>query len=311
LSSAAVFGRGQAFLGNGMQPEVVARTLSKVEDEWKAQAAVFAECDSTKNLAGATIVNCADAPTSFGKSCNTVVNAIIQGSGGDKDTAKEYMTDVCSQKSISGWHQAQCHSLAVAVRTSMSADSYSNRMAFDSAKLCTGFWSGFLDGEKQRMAKEEVERVAAEKKAADEAAEQEKQLEESKKKEAEHKKVEEANRVKEEAAAKAEEAAAKLAQKQAEAEASQQAAKQKKEEAGLAEGEASKAKEALEKEEDKKAIAAVEADEDKKAIKAVEADEDWKAIQMVTADEDKTAIAEVKADEAKKAAAAPVVKSAK
>merc|ERR1719261_1343361 len=99
---AVVRGKGQSFLGSSMQPEVVARTLSRVEDEWKAQAAVFAECNSTAGLPGATIVNCADAPSSFDKSCNTVVNAIIQGSGGDRDVAKEYMSDVCSQKSVSG-----------------------------------------------------------------------------------------------------------------------------------------------------------------------------------------------------------------
>merc|ERR1719207_418594 len=105
------------------------------------------------------------------------------------------MDDVCSQKSISGWHQQQCHSLALAVRGSMSADKYANRMGFDSAKLCGSFWSSFLEGEKQRMAKEKAEREAAEKKAAEEAAEQERKFEEERKKEAER----QAERAKEEA----------------------------------------------------------------------------------------------------------------
>merc|ERR1719473_271866 len=101
-SSVLTFGgHARSFLGNGMQPEVVARTLSHVEEEWKAQAAVFAECNSTSGLEGATIVNCNDAPASFGKSCGTVVSAIVQGSGGDRDVAKEYMVDVCSQRIIS------------------------------------------------------------------------------------------------------------------------------------------------------------------------------------------------------------------
>jgi len=243
LSSAAVL-RGQAFSGNGMQPEVVARTLSSVQDEWKAQADVFAECDSTSGLPGASIVNCADAPSSFGKSCSTVVGAIVQGSGGDKDVAKEYMSDVCSQSSMSGWHQSQCHSLALAVRGSMSADTYSNRMGFDSSKLCTSFWSGLLGAEKQRISKEKAEHEASEKKAAEEAAEQEKQDEEQRKKEAEQKKVQEAQRAKEEAQAKATEAAARLAQKKAEAEATQEAAKQKMEEAKEAEEEQDMAKQA-------------------------------------------------------------------
>merc|ERR1719460_787240 len=154
-SSAAVL-RGQFALGNGMQPEVVARTLSNVQDEWRAQADVFAECSATSNLPGASIVNCADAPSSFGKSCGTVVNAIIQGSGGDKDVAKEYMADVCTQKSMSGWHQSQCNNLAAAVRGSMSVDKYSNRMGFDSSKLCKSFWSKMVDGEKQRLDKEKA-----------------------------------------------------------------------------------------------------------------------------------------------------------
>lgn len=243
LSAAAVL-RGQAFSGNGMQPEVVARTLSSVQDEWKAQADVFAECDSTSGLPGASIVNCADAPSSFGKSCSTVVSAIVQGSGGDKDVAKEYMSDVCSQSSMSGWHQSQCHSLALAVRGSMSADTYSNRMGFDSSKLCTSFWSSLLGSEKQRILKEKAEREASEKKAAEEAAEEEKQDEEQRKKEAEQKKLQEAQHAKEEAQAKAAEAAARLAQKKAEAEATQEAAKQKMEEAKKAEEEQARAKQA-------------------------------------------------------------------
>jgi hypothetical protein len=240
-SSAAFVGRSHLFLGNGMQPEIVAKTLSNVEDEWRAQAAVFVECDGTKGLPGATIVNCADAPESFGKSCGTVVNAIIQGSGGDKDVAKEYMADVCSQSAISGWHQLQCHSLATSVRGAMSADKYSNRVSFNSAKLCSGFWSQFLDGEKKRIAKEEADRQAEEKKAAEEAAEQDRKREEAKKQEAERKKAEEAQSAKEEAQAKAAESAAHLAEKKAEAEAVQQAAKNKMEEAKAAEAEKVKA----------------------------------------------------------------------
>jgi len=255
--SAAIVLRGQTFLGSGMQPEVVARTLSSVQDEWKAQADVFAECNGTSGLPGASIVNCADAPSSFGKSCDTVVNAIVQGSGGDKDVAKEYMEDVCSQKTMSGWHQNQCHSLAFVVRGSMSADKYSNRASFDTAKLCTSFWSTLLDGEKHRIGEVKAEREAAEKKAAEEAAEQEKQDEAARKEEEERKKVEEAERVKQEAAAKAAEAKAeaeakaaeakeRLAQKKAEAKAVQEAAKKKMEEAEEAEREQVAAKEAAE-----------------------------------------------------------------
>lgn len=240
--ASAIFGRkSQAFLESAMQPEIVARTLSRVEDEWKAQAAVFAECSSTVGLPGASIVNCNDAPTSFGKSCSTVVSAIIQGSGGDKDVTKEYMDDVCSQHEISGWHQKQCHTLAIAVRGAMSADKYQNRMSFNTEKLCTGFWSSFLHAEQERTAKENAEREAAEKKAADEVAEKERVHLEDLKKQEERKKVEEAERKKHEVAAeaaeakaKAAEAAAKVAEKKAEAKVSAEAAKQKMVEAEAA-----------------------------------------------------------------------------
>merc|ERR1719310_24055 len=238
LSAAAVVGKGRAFLGNGMQPAVVARTLSTVEDEWKAQAAVFAECNSTSGLPGSALVNCADAPSSFGKSCGTVVRAIVQGSGGDRAVAKEYMTDVCSQGIIKGWHQQQCHNLATAVQGSMSADKYSNRANFNTGKLCTSFWSRFLGEEQQRLAQEKAEREAAEKKAAEEEKAEREAAEKKAAEEAERKKQEEALREKQEAEAKAAEAkakaaeaAARVAQKKAEAEAVAQAAKKKMEEA--------------------------------------------------------------------------------
>jgi len=299
-TDAAVVGRGQAFLGNGMQPEVVARTLSNVEDEWKAQAAVFAECASTDGLPGASIVNCKDAPSSFGKSCNTVVSAIIQGSGGDKDVAKEYMDDVCSQKSISGWHQIQCNSLALAVRGAMSSDKYANRMGFDSVKLCGTHWTRFLDGEKQRMSQDKTDREAEEKKAADEAAEQEKQFEEDRKKEADRKKVEEAEHAKEEAKAKAEEAAARVVQKKAEAEVVQEAAKKKMQEAEAAESESKKAATAAKPAEAKADVKPVAAKAPPAPVAAPKAPAAPKAAEPAAA---KPAAA--KAPEAK--AAAPVV----
>lgn len=220
-SRAAFVGR-KAFLGNGMQPEVVARTLSHVEDEWRAQAAVYADCDSASS-GSSSIVNCADAPSSFGQSCDTVVKAIVQGSGGDKNVAKEYMDDVCSQRAITGWHQQHCNSLALAVRGAMNADNYQNRMSFDSAKVCTGFWSTFVDEEKQRVVKEKTEHDEAEKKASEEEqaekdTEKKKEAEELAEKAAQQKKV---------AEAKAEEsaAAAVVVEKKAEAE---QAVKQTK-----------------------------------------------------------------------------------
>jgi len=211
-SDAAFVGR-KAFLANGMQPEVVALTLSHVEDEWRAQAAVFADCGSTAALPGAAIVNCKDAPNSFGKSCSTVVSAIIQGSGGDRDVAKEYMADVCSQRAITGWHQQQCNALAITIKGAMGADRYQNRVGFNTAKLCTGFWSRFLTEERQRIAKENADHEAAEKKDAEEAATEAKEAEEAAhKKQADHQKAAEAAHKDSEAKAKAADAKANAAE---------------------------------------------------------------------------------------------------
>jgi len=256
VGSAAVIGKSQNFLGNGMQPEVVARTLSSVEEEWKAQASVFARCNGTSTEASSSLVNCADAPNSFDKSCGTVVAAIIQGSGGDKDVAKEYMNDVCTQKSIQGWHQQQCQALAVAVQSFMTADRYENREHFSAVKLCKSFWVKFFEEEKERMQKEVAEREAAEKQAVEQAANDTKVHNEEVKqemdaeqaaakevaeKEAGRKQEEAQKRTELETTLKVAEAGAKLAQKKAEAEAFAAQAATKKEEAEAAEQEHEKA----------------------------------------------------------------------
>lgn len=163
---ARAFG-GRAFLSSNMQPEVVARTLKNVEDEWKAQAALFAQCDG-KDKNSMSLVDCSDAPVAFGKSCSIIAGAVIQGSGGDRNVAKEYMADVCSQSAIKGWHQQKCQSLGLAVSTAMSADSYQNRYNFNSQNLCSGLWARFLKEEAESMAAEKVAREAASKKAAEE-----------------------------------------------------------------------------------------------------------------------------------------------
>jgi len=256
VGSAAVIVKSQNFLGNGMQPEVVARTLSSVEEEWKAQASVFARCNGTSTEASSTLVNCEDAPNSFDKSCGTVVAAIIQGSGGDRDVAKEYMNDVCTQKSISGWHQQQCQALATAVQSFMTADRYENREHFNTAKLCKSFWVKFSEEEQERIKKEVAEREAAEKQAEETASQEEKVHKEEEKKEldaeqaaakaaaeqeAERKQEEAKKHAELEAKLKAAESEAKLAQKKAEAEAIAAAAETKKKEAEMAEQEHAKA----------------------------------------------------------------------
>mmetsp|Transcript_32398 Transcript_32398/g.59638 ORF Transcript_32398/g.59638 Transcript_32398/m.59638 type:complete len:388 (-) Transcript_32398:48-1211(-) len=161
----------RAFLAADMQPEVVARTLMNVEQEWKSEAAIFVEC-SGAGEGGDAVVDCNEAPKAFAKSCSTVVSAVVRGSNGDKDVVKEYMEDVCGQNSISGWQKDGCVDLAAAVEKIMTADNYENRNNLDASQPCLSFWSRFLETEKARAAKEEAERKEAEKKAAEEAAKQ-------------------------------------------------------------------------------------------------------------------------------------------
>lgn len=238
---ASSYGRGHTFLSGGMQPEVVARTLADVVDEWKAEAALFADCNATH---GDAVVDCADAPNAFQKSCHIVAMAVVEGASGDKSVAKEYLADVCGEKVLTGWRQGRCASLSQAILGMMSADSYDNRQTFNAGKLCGSFWLTFAEEEKARVAKEEADRQAQEKKAAEEAAARQKKAAEEAAAEAKRLKEEEAKRLEEEAKAQAEAAAKLVEAKKAEAEAVAKAAKQKAEDAARAE---QKHKEMLEK----------------------------------------------------------------
>jgi len=230
-----------------MRPDVVANILANVENEWRTQAAEF--------IAGSASASKA-APGSFAKSCSTVVSSVVQGSGGDRKVAKEYMNQVCSQKVLEGWHKSRCVALAASITDhAMLADSYANRQNLNSKKVCTGFWSIFVESEKNREAEEakvraEQEKVRAEeeKKAAVAKAEALKKAEAEAKIEAEHRakeqakrdiveKEEKAKRDAVEAKARAAEASARLAQKKAEAAKLQKEAQDKLKEAEKAEEE--------------------------------------------------------------------------
>jgi len=243
--------RSNSFLaaddGEDLRPELVAQALAKVQDEWKQQAAVFTECNSSSGQ------NCEEAHVSFDHSCSTVVSAVVQGSGGDRNVAKEYMATVCAQKQLQGWRKLRCNDLAVAlVDHAMTADQYANRNTFKPGKLCTSFWSQFVEEERKREEQEAKERAEREKKEAEERAKAEaeakKKAEEEAKAEAKRRAEEAARHEREEkelkakkeaeaAQARAAEAEKLLAQKKAEAEAIQKAAQQKAEEAAKAEQE--------------------------------------------------------------------------
>jgi len=214
----------QGFLAADLRPDVAARLLVNVEDEWQSQATVFAECNSTQT-------DCGNAPVSFTKSCGTVVGAVVKSSSGSKDSVVEYMNVVCQQAELQGWRQARCGELASAVANALSADDYENRENFQTDTLCKSYWSSFATREKERVEKERAEREAQEakdaavraeeaKKAAAEAEQQQKELE---RKEAQEKA--------EEAKQKAEEAAEDFAKKKDEAERQAQEASTKVQEA--------------------------------------------------------------------------------
>jgi hypothetical protein len=228
--------RNKAFLSlsSDMQPEVVARTLSEVEDEWKSQAASFAECNTTETS------ECGSAPEAFSKSCSTVVSAVVQASSGDRASVKEYMNTVCGENELSGWHAERCTELASAVTDSMLDDNYENRENFNSGSLCTSFWSKFVVEEKARVEKDRAEREAAEKKAAEEAAEAAKKAAEEAAEAQKQKEKEDAEQKAAEAKRQAEEAAAELAAKKEEAEKQAEEAKTKMEQAQAAAQEAAK-----------------------------------------------------------------------
>lgn len=232
-AKSSVFTKSKSFLASDLQPDVVAHTLLQVEDEWRAQAASFAECNITLSE-GAESSECGSATGAFQKSCSTVVEAVVKASSGDRSHVKEYMGVVCGESELSGWHQERCSELASSVYDAMSDDNYENRESFNVANLCTGFWSRFTVEEKARVDEERTEREAAEKKAEEERVEAEKKAAALAAEEQKRREKEAAEERAQEAKRQAEEAAAALKAKKEEAERQAEEARHKMEEAQAA-----------------------------------------------------------------------------
>lgn len=228
---AAVFNKGQAFLSSDMQPELVARTIVKVEDEWRAEAASFAECNETLSADADVTAECGSATAAFQKSCATVVDAIVRASSGERSRVQEYMGIVCGEATLSGWHQARCGEFASSVVEAMADDDYENREGFAPAKSCTVFWSRFAVEERARVDQERAEREAAEKKAEDERIQAEQEAAARAAEEQKRREKEEAEEHARETKRQAEEAAEKLKTQREEAERQAEEAKRKMEEA--------------------------------------------------------------------------------
>lgn len=214
-SAATLRHASRSLVNTDLQPEVVAKILSNVQDEWISQAATFADC--TTRLGEAK--NCKDSQQSFGRSCSKVVDGIVQGSSGDQNRVREYMNLVCAQKSLTTVHHNHCLGLQQMIDGALQYNEYSNRMHFKSDDVCNKYWSTFADAEQKRA---QAERAAqkemlikanelANKKRLE--AEQKKQRDEADKKKFEAQRV--AKEAKERAAKARKDAAEGLARKKA------------------------------------------------------------------------------------------------
>merc|ERR1719221_1079069 len=125
---------------------------------------------------------CRTAPKAFEKACGSVVKAVLQGSGGDRDSVHEYLNDVCSQSVLDTWHAGQCSSFAKAVDGIMTGSVYENGMNLRIGDFCVRHWSQFLETEKARRQQEEEASGAAEAKRVE--AEKAKALAEEEKRKA-------------------------------------------------------------------------------------------------------------------------------
>jgi len=196
-----------------LRPDVAAKSLSKVEDDWLSQVTLFIECtastegaDSSAPSDTAALQPCSSAPRAFKKSCSTVTTAMVEASGGEGSTVKEYMADICSRGELGGWKAQSCQSFTVAVLNAMTADSYINRVQLAVAGICDGFWSSFLAEQGNRLKQERRQREAEETRQKEEAAKkaaEEAEVERKREEEAEKKRQEEAERKRQQEAAEA------------------------------------------------------------------------------------------------------------
>lgn len=194
-----------------MQPEVVARTLAAVEDQWRSQASDFVACNEFEN----TTDDCSASQFAFEKACSTVVGAVVKASGGDREILGEYMGKVCGQASLEGWRREQCQGLASLLSAQMTASTFENREAFDSAKLCQKVWTQRLTEERGRVVAERRERAQEQTRQAEERKrEEERVADEETAARARREEEQEAQRA-EEARQEAEKVAANIAEQRA------------------------------------------------------------------------------------------------
>lgn len=189
-----------------MQPEVVAKLLSQVEQKWEEMAVADLR---NKTEAGASLA-------SMTESCGKVTKAIVKGSDGDKDRVAEYLVDVCKSANVET--SPMCKSFASVLDSHLSHDVYSNREELDAAGFCADFYNGAVKdhAKKQAEALDAADKAAAEKAKAEAETRAKAEAEAAKAKAAaaaEARKAE-ANRVAAEVAKQLDEATAKIARAQ-------------------------------------------------------------------------------------------------
>ena len=161
---------GFANFAGAMQPTVAARTLSRVETEWRSQALHFVECKGD-----AARSDCGLVQNAFQKSCSKIVSAVVAASSGDRETVTEYMAVVCNEPQLNDWKHERCQNFAKAISNTMTADTYENRRSLNTGGLCLGFWTNMSTAEGSRIAQEhalQAKRIEEEHAKAEERAKQ-------------------------------------------------------------------------------------------------------------------------------------------
>jgi hypothetical protein len=166
--------RTDALVDANMRPDAVAHSLMVVEDEWISQAAAYVDCTGKATLKQADDSSdaCFPAAEAFKKSCAMVVDAMFQGSRGDKDAVNEYLELVCGQSFLAARHRARCEKLAGAMNALMVEDSFWNRVDEQDLKICKDTWADIVGDEKQRaLTEQKAAEVAGRLRAASAKAE--------------------------------------------------------------------------------------------------------------------------------------------
>jgi len=154
-------GHNVKFLGS-LQPDVAARTLVQVENDWQEEVAAFVACDSSASA-------CLGASHAFEKSCTEVVSSVVTGSKGDKGVVQEYWRDVCGEVVNDEIHKNQCEMLGSVMDSRMSLLSAQNRMSFNALDTCKEFFSRLENSAKEQAV---AEKAIADKAAAEKADEE-------------------------------------------------------------------------------------------------------------------------------------------